>query len=870
MPSSKKSSKGSKKTKKTKSSNSSKSPKNPKAPKSAKSSKMSRSSKSTTSEVDLVLSPTTGQILQRLGLSADLFTIKASQNPTFPTQHQYTQQEKKAWSCTLRGADVIDRKQVKLGDVVVFSAVGEKKRKRDGKKAQKENSAQVGIVRSLLSNGEEFELEKAGQLRDILGSAARWTDLYRTGKIISVKVDQVSQRLLPSSYRLQLKHDEEHPCWLQDKLHDVDEQKATDDFYKPKSSTWSHKGAEYHVLDCMMLQSQSGMSFKLVQIQEFNLRDNSKLEIYLQELVPCRTGVRVPVEGLVQVSRHGSMFLLDWNQWKVCRKEQVSKGKPPGNADITSTKLRYYTPDPKFKTCEKSEKKAEQAEKETEKALSTGLRAMGLFSGAGGEVQGFAFDGFVRTTCAIDLDPLCGLTMKTTDDQVVYIQEDLITLVRNILSGQPLPPGLPPPSSIDVITASPPCQGFSKANFNRSKTDSRNLLVAVSLAMIELYKPSYVMMENVVGMLEPGMQIGNQTQGYVKLILLTLIELGYSVRLVDSQSASFGTPSYRHRIIILASKDRPLPSMPEASHEHERGIWQHLNLFPKKNVSLQYKSQEESVDEQIRKFYNVKLPRTPTLGEAIADLSSWDWKDPHELYSDVPASKIDQIKQDRKKQIFCFDAHHQNRTQGTSWQRCACGPHRTQYKDTSVPGQEYRSLMKKDNHGHNHPVTQHQTIKTNSMTAERVTNVPFNAGASAYDFTSRAVNKPLLLSKDIREETGNLDAEDFRAKPYERSDGSKPFPTILTRPTFAGRLCAWIHPNDARILSIREVARVQGFPDHVVFGGKWYSTVEDMTPSEAYKQIGNSVPPLLARAVGRAFAKSHIQWCKEQKHGSHN
>lgn len=52
---------------------------------------------------------------------------------------------------------------------------------------------------------------------------------------------------------------------------------------------------------------------------------------------------------------------------------------------------------------------------------------------------------------------------------------------------------------------------------------------------------------------------------------------------------------------------------------------------------------------------------------------------------------------------------------------------------------------------------------------------------------------------------------------------------------------SYIHPSEDRIISVREAARLQTFPDHIQF----YGSLTDQ-----YKQVGNAVPPLLSKAIG--------------------
>jgi DNA (cytosine-5)-methyltransferase 1 len=62
-----------------------------------------------------------------------------------------------------------------------------------------------------------------------------------------------------------------------------------------------------------------------------------------------------------------------------------------------------------------------------------------------------------------------------------------------------------------------------------------------------------------------------------------------------------------------------------------------------------------------------------------------------------------------------------------------------------------------------------------------------------------------------------------------------------------------IHPRDDRVISVRESARAQGLPDKIHFEGPL---------RQQYAQVGNSVPPPLARAIGwemrRALGDRHV------------
>ena len=91
---------------------------------------------------------------------------------------------------------------------------------------------------------------------------------------------------------------------------------------------------------------------------------------------------------------------------------------------------------------------------------------------------------------------------------------------------------------------------------------------------------------------------------------------------------------------------------------------------------------------------------------------------------------------------------------------------------------------------------------------------------------------PSQRLKQIRESGG-------RTTYYGRLRYDKPSYTITTYFNRLGNGCN-LHPEQDRVISNREAARLQSFPDTYIFKG---------SKTSQYKQIGNAVPPLLGRLV---------------------
>lgn len=83
---------------------------------------------------------------------------------------------------------------------------------------------------------------------------------------------------------------------------------------------------------------------------------------------------------------------------------------------------------------------------------------------------------------------------------------------------------------------------------------------------------------------------------------------------------------------------------------------------------------------------------------------------------------------------------------------------------------------------------------------------------------------------------------------YSRLDADRPSTTLTVNFVHpASNRC--VHPAQNRALTIREGARLQSFPDHFRFCG---------TVAQIVKQIGNAVPPLVAKKLGDAIYEADL------------
>lgn len=178
--------------------------------------------------------------------------------------------------------------------------------------------------------------------------------------------------------------------------------------------------------------------------------------------------------------------------------------------------------------------------------------AVELYAGGGGGALGLS--AHFTLALAVDSDEHCAATLRANFPSTQVMQRRVAEL-----------PAIDRPA---LLSAGPPCQGFTR--LNPARGDRRNAEMGQLVAAVARVRPPLVLVENVPGFADCKDADGVQWNA-AHDVIHSLLGLGYQVRAGVLDAASFGAPQYRRRVFVLAARrGTALPAFPRPSHANAR------------------------------------------------------------------------------------------------------------------------------------------------------------------------------------------------------------------------------------------------------------------------------------------------------------
>ena len=357
--------------------------------------------------------------------------------------------------------------------------------------------------------------------------------------------------------------------------------------------------------------------------------------------------------------------------------------------------------------------------------MSETLKAISLFSGAGGMDVGVLQAGFDIKAC-VEIDKNCCATLRENikrkkRNTLVYEGD-----IRELSPGTILEEIELQAGQVDLLFGGPPCQAFSQIGRQKSLEDERGLLLYQMIRYAEAIQPRAIMMEQVKGLLT-AKDLSGKSGGVFESFVAQLEEMDYVPKWRVMLAAQYGVPQLRERVFIVATKKPNGFKFPEPTHDK-----------PERCDSL-----------------FALLPYT-TVGEAIKGIRN-----------PVRKGETSEIPDDSHYDVT--PARDRERIHGVP-------EGKNLSSQTQLPKEQICGLTKKD------------TTK------------------------------------------------------FLRLDRNKPSNTLRGGEIF-------YHPTEDRYLTPREYMRIHGYPDDYVLRGPIRGRTGTVRDLDQHRQIGNSVPPPLARAI---------------------
>jgi DNA (cytosine-5)-methyltransferase 1 len=384
---------------------------------------------------------------------------------------------------------------------------------------------------------------------------------------------------------------------------------------------------------------------------------------------------------------------------------------------------------------------------------------------------------------------------------------------------------------VDLVSGGPPCQSFSMAGLRKQDCE-KNSLPWEFVKFTEAVQPRLVLLENVTGILRPFTdEAGVKYYAWYELAK-AFSGVGYIPLCLHVNAKYAGVPQNRPRFILIGIRRDFYDAISASFNQPERDL-----LSGSFNFFEQIQAGNDPEYGALHCF-DLKLPedfamfRTSFLQPLVA---AEEFVSVERAIDDLRAnSNTEPTFARRLDQAFgrVLPArgmrNHDLRRNGPMVSRRF-----RIYQVLSLVSNSTRNSVVSVLKGEAHEISDDdwEVLSRFEYITETMGRTRFDDKYEFIDFLKRHPTKKLTQKALI---------------------AGLPAPAALSIPDDA---CHY-HENEQRTLTVREMARIQSFPDNFEFRSK-ITTGGDMRRFEVpqYTQVGNAVPPLLGRALGEVIAE---------------
>ncbi len=201
-------------------------------------------------------------------------------------------------------------------------------------------------------------------------------------------------------------------------------------------------------------------------------------------------------------------------------------------------------------------------------------KAISLFSGGMGLDLGLEKAGIDVRLC-LDFDKFCCETIRKNRPNVPVLEGK----IEDYASKEILKVAGLRSSEVFLLHGGPPCQAFSTAGGRKSLQDIRGNCVLEFVKKVVEIKPNYFIMENVRGLLSAAISpavdgskviLPEEMPGSVLRHVLDLFnEAGYTVSSALFDSANYGVPQKRERVVFFGNRGKQRIPLPQPTHSQD-------------------------------------------------------------------------------------------------------------------------------------------------------------------------------------------------------------------------------------------------------------------------------------------------------------